>query len=70
MASIAHLRAVILSVLNSPSSQDGSQQFFEELMSNKLSLINLFSVGSRNSQEQRELETGEYYLGICGLQLI
>ncbi|KAJ3544602.1 hypothetical protein NM688_g5723 [Phlebia brevispora] len=58
MASVAHLRAVILSALNSPDSHDGSQQFFEELMSNKLNLINLFNVGPRNPQEQRELESG------------
>lgn len=59
MASVTHLRAVILSTLNSPDSQDGNQQFFEELMSHKQNLSNLFNVGPRSPQEQRELESGQ-----------
>ncbi|KAF7795183.1 hypothetical protein EIP86_006332 [Pleurotus ostreatoroseus] len=58
MASVAHLRAVILSTLNSPGSQDGNQHFFEELMSHKHNLLKLSNVGPRSPQEQRELESG------------
>lgn len=60
MASVAHLRAVILSTLNSPGSQDGNQHFFEELMSHKHNLLKLSNVGPRSPQEQRELESGQY----------
>ncbi len=58
MASISHLRAVILSSLNSGGDQDGYQEFFEELMAGKQQLINLYNIGPRSPQEQKEVESG------------
>ena len=61
MTSVSRLRATILAVLNSPDAQDGNQQFFEDLMSNKQALLSVFDVGARNQQQQRELENGAWY---------
>ncbi|OCH88950.1 hypothetical protein OBBRIDRAFT_888752 [Obba rivulosa] len=59
MASLAHLRTLILSAFNARGLQNGEQEFFEELMAHKPQLVNLFDVGPRNPQEQREIESGK-----------
>ncbi|EMD35026.1 hypothetical protein CERSUDRAFT_125016 [Gelatoporia subvermispora B] len=59
MASLAHLRTLILSAFRGRGLQNGEQEFFEELMAHKPQLVNLFDVGPRSPQEQREVETGK-----------
>lgn len=58
METISRLRAVLLTSLSSRPSQHGEQELFDELMVHKPCLLNLFDVGPRNQQEQRELESG------------
>ena len=58
MASAATLRTLLLSVFSPRGLQNGEQEFFEELMAHKPQLVILYDVGARNSQEQRELESG------------
>lgn len=60
MASTSRLRAILLSNLNNPGSQDDHQQFFQTLMSHRGQLVDLYDVGPRSPQEQREVEAGEY----------
>ena len=61
MASTSRLRAILLSNLNSPGSHDDHQQFFEQLMSHRGPLLNLYDIGPRSAQEQREVESGECF---------
>jgi len=58
MESISHLRAVLLSSLSPRGLQHGEQQLFDELMAHKTRLLNVFDVGPRDAQEQREIEAG------------
>jgi len=58
MESISRLRGVLLSALGSRGLQHGEQELFDELMVNRLHLLNLFDVGPRSMQEQREMESG------------
>ncbi|KAI0351635.1 hypothetical protein OH77DRAFT_1429461 [Trametes cingulata] len=59
MASVARLRAILQSAFSSRGLPHGEQEFFEELMAHKPQLVNLYDVGPRNPQEQRELESGK-----------
>ncbi|KAI0651312.1 nucleoporin Nup186/Nup192/Nup205 [Trametes meyenii] len=59
MASVSRLRAVLQSAFSSRGLPNGEQEFFEELMAHRPQLLNLFDVGPRNPQEQRELESGK-----------
>lgn len=58
MESIGRLRLVLLNAIGGRGLQHGEQELFDELMVHKSSLLNLFDVGGRNPQEQRELESG------------
>ena len=61
METIGRLRVVLLNTLQVASGrgvQHGEQELFDELMVHKSCLLNLFDVGARNPQEQRELESG------------
>lgn len=58
MASVSQLRTVLLSAFSPRGLQNGEQEFFEELMAHRPHLVTLYDVGPRNSQEQRELESG------------
>lgn len=58
MASTSRLRASLLSNLNSPTSQDDHQAFFERLMSHKSDLVNMYDIGPRSQAEQHEVESG------------
>jgi hypothetical protein len=60
MESIGRLRLVLLNVIGGRGVQHGEQELFNELMVHKTDLLNLFDVGGRNQQEQRELETGPW----------
>ncbi|KAI0742693.1 nucleoporin Nup186/Nup192/Nup205 [Daedaleopsis nitida] len=59
MASVSRLRAILSSAFSSRGLPNGEQEFFEELMAHKPQLVNLYDVGTRNPQEQRELESGK-----------
>ncbi|KAI9057540.1 hypothetical protein FKP32DRAFT_1598103 [Trametes sanguinea] len=59
MASISPLRAILQSAFSSRGLPNGEQEFFEILISHKEQLVNLYDVGPRNPQEQRELESGK-----------
>ncbi|KZT66755.1 hypothetical protein DAEQUDRAFT_767725 [Daedalea quercina L-15889] len=59
MASAARLRTLLLSAFSPRGLENGEQEFFEELMAHKPLLTNLYDVGPRNPQEQRELESGK-----------
>ncbi|KAI5120013.1 hypothetical protein M0805_008474 [Coniferiporia weirii] len=59
MESISSLRAILLSALSAGGMQDGEQELFDELTVNKSRLMNVFDFGSRNPQEQREVESGK-----------
>ncbi|KAJ7128145.1 nucleoporin Nup186/Nup192/Nup205 [Mycena crocata] len=62
MESIGRLRSALLNVIGGRGLQNGERELFDELMVHKSSLLNLFDVGSRNPQEQRELESGKTVL--------
>ncbi|KAI0944532.1 hypothetical protein AcW1_002214 [Taiwanofungus camphoratus] len=59
MASASQLRTVLLSAFSPRGLQNGEQELFEELMAHRPHLVTLYDVGPRNSQEQRELESGK-----------
>lgn len=59
MAHISSLRAILYGALSSGGVQDGGQQLFDELTVNKPQLLKIFDFGAKNSQEQREIESGE-----------
>ena len=58
MSSVSRFRAVLSSAFSSRGLPNGEQEFFEELMAHRPQLVNLYDVGPRNPQEQRELESG------------
>ncbi|KAJ6619045.1 nucleoporin Nup186/Nup192/Nup205 [Mycena sp. CBHHK59/15] len=59
MESIVRLRVVLLNAISGRGIHHGEQELFDELMVHKSTLLNLFDVGARNPQEQRELESGK-----------
>ncbi|KAI8972576.1 nucleoporin Nup186/Nup192/Nup205 [Trametes punicea] len=59
MASVSRLRATLQAAFSSRGLPNGEQEFFEELMTHRPQLVNLYDVGPRNPQEQRELESGK-----------
>ncbi|KAF7326845.1 hypothetical protein MVEN_02578300 [Mycena venus] len=62
METIGRLRLVLLNAIGGRGVQHGEQELFDELMVHKSCLLNLFDVGARNPQEQRELESGKTVL--------
>ena len=67
MASVSRLREVLSAAFSLRGLPNGEQEFFEELMAHRPQLVNLYDVGPRNPQEQRELESGAY--GSCTYSL-
>lgn len=61
MESISRLRTIILTSLGSRGAHHGEQELFDELLVHQERLLKLFDVGLRNSQEQREVESGALY---------
>lgn len=61
MESISRLRTILLTSLGSRGAHHGEQELFDELLVHQECLLNLFDVGSRNAQEQREIESGALY---------
>ncbi|KAJ7160759.1 nucleoporin Nup186/Nup192/Nup205 [Mycena filopes] len=59
MESIGRLRLILLNII---TGRHAEQELFDELMVHKSCLLNLFDVGARNQQEQRELESGKTVL--------
>ncbi|KAJ7778502.1 nucleoporin Nup186/Nup192/Nup205 [Mycena metata] len=62
MESIGRLRLVLLNAIAGRGGGHTEQELFDELMIHKPSLLNLFDVGARSQQEQRELESGKTVL--------
>ena len=62
MASVSRLREVLSAAFSLRGLPNGEQEFFEELMAHRPQLVNLYDVGPRNPQEQRELESGAFEL--------
>ncbi|KAH8115108.1 nucleoporin Nup186/Nup192/Nup205 [Phellopilus nigrolimitatus] len=58
MESIASLRAILVSALNTGGIESGEQELFDELTVNRPRLIKVFDFGPRSQQEQREIESG------------
>ncbi|KAF5361405.1 hypothetical protein D9758_006258 [Tetrapyrgos nigripes] len=58
METIHRLRSMVLGVVNN-CGQDSEQELFDELMVHKTRLQQLFDVGARDPQQQRELESGK-----------
>lgn len=65
MESISRLRTILLTSLGARGAQHGEQELFDELMVHQQRLQTLFDVGPRNSQEQREIESGECFSTFC-----
>ena len=63
MASVSRLREVLSAAFSLRGLPNGEQEFFEELIAHRPQLVNLYDVGPRSPQEQRELESGAY--GSC-----
>ncbi|KAL6308871.1 nucleoporin Nup186/Nup192/Nup205 [Sparassis latifolia] len=59
MASVSDLRNMLLSAFSPRGLQDGEQEFFEMLIARRPQLVNLYNIGPRSTQEQRELESGK-----------
>ncbi|KAF9529076.1 nucleoporin Nup186/Nup192/Nup205 [Crepidotus variabilis] len=59
MNTIYRLKDVLSKALSSPEIYNDEQEVFDELMVQKNRLLKLFEVGPRNSQEQREIESGK-----------
>lgn len=59
MASVSQLRSGLLSAFSSRGLQNGEQQLFQELRAHRALLMNIYDVGPRNQQEERELQSGE-----------
>lgn len=63
MASSSRLRDVLIKALSNPENHD-EQELFNELMVQKQSLLKIFNVGSRDSHEQREIESGKELISL------
>jgi len=61
MNSIHRLREILSRALTSREICRNEQDLFDELIVQKSRLLKLFEVGPRNSQEQREIETGKVF---------
>ncbi|KAF7297146.1 hypothetical protein MIND_00947600 [Mycena indigotica] len=60
MESISRLRSLLFNVTR--GIHNAEQELFDELMIHKPSFLNLFEVGGRSPQEQRDLESGKITL--------
>ncbi|KAJ8075003.1 hypothetical protein PM082_019330 [Marasmius tenuissimus] len=59
METISRLRSALLNALGGGGSQYAEQEVFDELMVHKACLVKVFDVGIRNSEHQREIESGK-----------
>ncbi|KAK0463078.1 nucleoporin Nup186/Nup192/Nup205, partial [Desarmillaria tabescens] len=59
MESISRLRQALFDTLSGKKAVHGVQALLDELMVAKPRLLKLFDVGTRNQQEQREIESGK-----------
>ncbi|KAE9406107.1 hypothetical protein BT96DRAFT_955003 [Gymnopus androsaceus JB14] len=59
METISHLRTSLLTALGDHGAQNVQQELFDALMLHKSRLANVFEVGGRNPQEQKEIEAGK-----------
>lgn len=61
MGPISELWEVLLNVLLPENTSYDEQELFDELMVQKPRLLALLDVGSRNSKEQKEVESGTLF---------
>ncbi|KAJ3995979.1 nucleoporin Nup186/Nup192/Nup205 [Lentinula boryana] len=59
METIFQLRTLLLAALADRGAQNVEQELFDSLMVHKSRLANVFDVGNRNPQEQKEIESGK-----------
>ncbi|KAI0075076.1 hypothetical protein K474DRAFT_1600404 [Panus rudis PR-1116 ss-1] len=59
MTSLADLKTTLYSALSSGGDVAAEQELYEDLMAHKPTLVNVFNVGPRNPQEQKEIESGK-----------
>lgn len=62
METISRLRSALLNALGGGGSQYAEQEVFEELRAHRTRLRKVFDVGIRNSEHQREIESGMPFL--------
>ena len=67
MEFISRLRAILVNSLSNRGSQHSEQELFDELMVRKPCLLNVFDVGQRSAEEQRELESGPSFCALFHL---
>lgn len=70
MESVARLRSVIVEALGSQGQQTIQQELFDELMIHRPRLLKVFDVGSRDAQQQREIESGMLHIYLFMLQIL
>ena len=58
MESIFELRSLLFSVLSSGTCDGDEQELFDELVANEPHLMKIFNFGSRNPQEQKDIDSG------------
>jgi len=61
METTSRLRSILVGILNSRI-HHAEQEIFDELVVHKARLLNVFDVGSRDPQQQRELESGAWHV--------
>lgn len=60
MSPFSRLRSALISALNPQGSQAVEQELFDQLVSNKQHILDLYHVGQQNPQERQELESGTF----------
>lgn len=58
MSPFSRLRSALISALNPQGFQTVEQELFDQLVSNKQHILDLYHVGPQNPQERQELESG------------
>jgi hypothetical protein len=61
MSPFSRLRSALVSALNPQGFQAVEQELFDQLVSNKQHILDLYHVGPQNPQERQELESGTSY---------
>ena len=58
MSPFSRLRSALISALSPQGFQPVEQELFDQLVSNKQHILDLYHVGPQNPQERQELESG------------
>lgn len=62
MSPFSRLRSALISALSPHGFQSVEQELFDQLVSNKQRILDLYHVGPQNPQERRELESGPFLI--------